>query len=97
MECGGSFGIEAFNMVQPLEGRLKLRVQIQRGQPWCEHADVLSGAPQAFAERVSRLRHLSAYLPSDIYIHHKNYRHLAAWPWPPNNTTAYTIGEACSV
>ncbi|KAG2427381.1 hypothetical protein HYH02_014601 [Chlamydomonas schloesseri] len=93
MHCGGSMGIEAANLVQHMEGRLRLRAQVQRGSPWCEHADVLQGTPRAFADRVGRLRQLSAYLPSDIYIHHKDYRQLAAWPWPPNNSSAYLIGR----
>eukprot|EP00198_Chlamydomonas_reinhardtii_P005936 XP_001695272.1 glycosyl transferase, group 1 [Chlamydomonas reinhardtii] len=93
MHCGGSMGIEAANLVQHMEGRLRLRAQVQRGSPWCEHADVLQGTPRAFADRVGRLRQLSAYLPSDIYIHHKDYRQLAAWPWPPSNSSSYLIGR----
>ncbi|GIL88565.1 hypothetical protein Vretimale_15311 [Volvox reticuliferus] len=93
MHCGGFAGIEAFNLVQHLEGKLRLRAQIQRGWPFCEHPDILHDMPLAFSERVYRLRHLSAYLPSDIVIHHKDYRQLAAWPWPPNNSSAYLIGR----
>ncbi|GIL63132.1 hypothetical protein Vafri_17256 [Volvox africanus] len=93
MHCGGFAGIEAFNLVQHLEGKLRLRAQIQRGWPFCEHPDVLQDMPLTFSERVYRLRRLSAYLPSDIVIHHKDYRQLAAWPWPPNNSSAYLIGR----
>ncbi|GLI66344.1 hypothetical protein VaNZ11_010122 [Volvox africanus] len=93
MHCGGFAGIEAFNLVQHLEGKLRLRAQMQRGWPFCEHPDVLQDMPRAFSERVYRLRRLSSYLPSDIVIHHKDYRQLAAWPWPPNNSSAYLIGR----
>ncbi|GLI66339.1 hypothetical protein VaNZ11_010076 [Volvox africanus] len=93
MNCGGFASIEAFNLVQHLEGKLRFRAQMQRGWPFCEHPDVLQDMPRAFSERVYRLRRLSSYLPSDIVIHHKDYRQLAAWPWPPNNSSAYLIGR----
>ncbi|GIL88485.1 hypothetical protein Vretimale_15323 [Volvox reticuliferus] len=93
MQCGGPEGSQAFNHVQHLEGQLRLRAQVQRGWPFCEHPDVLQDMPFSFSERVYRLRRLSAYLPSDIVIHHKDYRQLAAWPWPPNNSSAYLIGR----
>ncbi|EFJ51775.1 hypothetical protein VOLCADRAFT_87288 [Volvox carteri f. nagariensis] len=93
MQCGGSDGAKAYNLVQHLEGRLQLRAQIQRGWPFCEHPDVLQAAPLSFSRRVHRLRGLSAYLPSDIIIHQKDYRQLAAWPWPPNNSSSYLIGR----
>jgi len=93
MHCGGSMGIEAFNMVQGMEGKLPLRAQIQRGFSWCEHNKVLSGQPAAFRSRIARLRELSSYAPSDIIIYHKDFRHLGKWVWPPRNTSSYLIGR----
>ncbi|EFJ51686.1 hypothetical protein VOLCADRAFT_87378 [Volvox carteri f. nagariensis] len=93
MQCGGYEGIKAYNLMQHLEGQLQLRAQIQRGWPFCEHPDVLEGMPLAFTQRLYRLRRLSAYLPSDIIVHQKDYRQLAAWPWPPSNSSTYLIGR----
>ncbi|EFJ51695.1 hypothetical protein VOLCADRAFT_87398 [Volvox carteri f. nagariensis] len=93
MQCGGYEGIKAYNLMQHLEGQLQLRAQIQRGWPFCEHPDVLQGMPLAFTQRLYRLRRLSAYLPSDIIVHQKDYRQLAAWPWPPSNSSTYLIGR----
>lgn len=53
--CGGSWAWEAANLIEHLDRRLPLRVQMQKPLKYCDGHNVLGDATISFAERVERM------------------------------------------
>lgn len=53
--CGGSWAWEAANLIEHLDRRLPLRVQMQKPLKYCDGHNVLGDAPLSFAEKVERM------------------------------------------
>jgi hypothetical protein len=53
--CGGSWAWEAANLVEHLDRRFPLRIQMQKPLKYCDGHNVLGDAPLSFAEKVERM------------------------------------------
>ncbi|KAL4855480.1 Initiation-specific alpha-1 [Chlorella vulgaris] len=85
MACGGSWAWEAANMIEHLDRKVQLRVQIQKPFKFCDGHDVLGAAAPSFGENIERMLHLpnlnlsshtltEAFRQDDIVVLHRWYQ-----------------------